>query len=102
VAAIKLPAKTRSQGASLGIGSSGVNSVGFHQAKSDKNSKTVLLTSITAKQVNITTQDHTQLTGSLIAATDTSVSIVDVIGGGIAVFACLSWIAVRQCYVKPN
>jgi hypothetical protein len=31
----------------------------------------VLLTSITAKQVNITTQDHTQLTGSLIAATDT-------------------------------
>jgi hypothetical protein len=33
--------------------------------------KTVLLTSITAKQVNITTQDHTQLTGSLIAATDT-------------------------------
>ena len=28
--------------------------------------------------------------------------IVDVIGGGIAVFACLSWIAVRQCYVKPN
>jgi filamentous hemagglutinin len=68
----KHKAKTRSQGASLGIGSSGVNSVGFHQAKSDKNSKTVLLTSITAKQVNITTQDHTQLTGSLIAATDTS------------------------------
>ena len=30
------------------------------------------------------------------------VGIVDVIGGGIAVFACLSWIAVRQCYVKPN
>jgi hypothetical protein len=67
----------------------------------------VLLTSITAKQVNITTQDHTQLTGSLIAATDTGVfvvfvvffgivGIVDVIGGGIAVFACLSWIAVRQ------
>jgi hypothetical protein len=27
-------------------------------------------------------------------------SIVDVIGGGIAVFACLSWIAVRQCYVS--
>ncbi|WP_202776299.1 hypothetical protein, partial [Bathymodiolus azoricus thioautotrophic gill symbiont] len=67
----KHKAKTRSQGASLGIGGSGVNSVGFHQAKSDKNSKTVLLTSITAKQVNITTQDHTQLTGSLIAATDT-------------------------------
>ena len=30
------------------------------------------------------------------------VGIVDVIGGGIAVFACLSWIVVRQCYVKPN
>ena len=30
------------------------------------------------------------------------VGIVDVIGGGIAVFSCLSWIAVRQCYVKPN
>ena len=31
------------------------------------------------------------------------VSIVDVVGGGIAVFACLSWIVVvRQCYVKPN
>ena len=30
------------------------------------------------------------------------VGIVDVIGGGIVVFACLSWIVVRQCYVKPN
>jgi filamentous hemagglutinin len=48
----KHKAKTRSQGASLGVGGSGVNSVGFHQAKSDKNSKTVLLTSITAKQVS--------------------------------------------------
>jgi hypothetical protein len=39
----------------------------------------MLLTSITAKQVNITTQDHTQLTGSLIAATDTGDSyVVDV------------------------
>ncbi|VVM22973.1 hypothetical protein BSPWISOXPB_7402 [uncultured Gammaproteobacteria bacterium] len=63
--------KTRSQGASLGIGSSGVNSVGFNQSKADENSKTVLLTSMTAKQVNINTQAHTQLTGSLIAATDT-------------------------------
>jgi hypothetical protein len=36
-----------------------------------ENSKTVLLTSMTAKQVNINTQAHTQLTGSLIAATDT-------------------------------
>jgi hypothetical protein len=40
--------------ASLGIGmstgSSGINSAGFHQAKADKNSKTVLLTSMTAKQ----------------------------------------------------
>ncbi|VVH51694.1 hypothetical protein BPUTSESOX_160, partial [uncultured Gammaproteobacteria bacterium] len=62
---------TRSQGASLGIGSSGVNSVGFNQSKADENSKTVLLTSMTAKQVNINTQAHTQLTGSLIAATDT-------------------------------
>jgi hypothetical protein len=34
--------KTRSQGASLGIGSSGVSSVGFNQSKADKNSKTVL------------------------------------------------------------
>ncbi|VVM25867.1 hypothetical protein BSPWISOXPB_6178 [uncultured Gammaproteobacteria bacterium] len=66
----KHKAKTRSQGASLGIGSSGVNSVGFNQSKADENSKTVLLTSMTAKQVNINTQ-HTQLTGSLIAATDT-------------------------------
>ncbi|VVM18968.1 hypothetical protein BSPWISOXPB_4046 [uncultured Gammaproteobacteria bacterium] len=57
--------------ASLGIGSSGVNSVGFNQSKADENSKTVLLTSMTAKQVNINTQAHTQLTGSLIAATDT-------------------------------
>ena len=55
----------------MGTGSSGINSAGFHQAKADKNSKTVLLTSMTAKQVNITTQEHTQLTGSLIAATDT-------------------------------
>jgi hypothetical protein len=60
----KHKAKTRSQGASLGIGGSGVNSVGFHFFG--------------------------------------IVGIVDVIGGGIAVFACLSWIAVRQCYVKPN
>jgi hypothetical protein len=30
---------------------------------------------MTAKQVNINTQAHTQLTGSLIAATDTLVSI---------------------------
>ncbi|VVM22105.1 hypothetical protein BSPWISOXPB_1658 [uncultured Gammaproteobacteria bacterium] len=67
----KHKAKTRSQGASLGIGSSGVNSVGFNQSKADENSKTVLLTSMTAKQVNINTQAHTQLTGSLIAATDT-------------------------------
>ena len=67
----KYKSKTRSQGASLGIGSSGVNSVGFNQSKADENSKTVLLTSMTAKQVNITTQEHTQLTGSLIAATDT-------------------------------
>jgi hypothetical protein len=43
-----LPLKTRSQGASLGIGSSGVNSVGFNQSKADENSKTVLLTSMTA------------------------------------------------------
>ncbi|VVH66034.1 hypothetical protein BSPLISOX_2219, partial [uncultured Gammaproteobacteria bacterium] len=67
----KHKAKTRSQGASLGIGSSGVSSVGFNQSKADENSKTVLLTSMTAKQVNINTQAHTQLTGSLIAATDT-------------------------------
>jgi hypothetical protein len=39
----KHKAKTRSQGASLGIGSSGVNSVGFNQSKADENSKTVLL-----------------------------------------------------------
>jgi hypothetical protein len=38
----KHKAKTRSQGASLGIGSSGVNSVGFNQSKADENSKTVL------------------------------------------------------------
>ncbi|VVH50446.1 hypothetical protein BPUTSESOX_161, partial [uncultured Gammaproteobacteria bacterium] len=31
----KHKAKTRSQGASLGIGSSGVNSVGFNQSKAD-------------------------------------------------------------------
>jgi hypothetical protein len=43
----KHKAKTRSQGASLGIGSSGVNSVGFNQSKADENSKTVLLTSMT-------------------------------------------------------
>jgi hypothetical protein len=43
----------------------------LNQSKADKNSKTVLLTSMTAKQVNINTQAHTQLTGSLIAATDT-------------------------------
>jgi hypothetical protein len=42
----KHKAKTRSQGASLGIGSSGVNSVGFNQSKADENSKTVLLTSM--------------------------------------------------------
>ncbi|VVM18165.1 hypothetical protein BSPWISOXPB_3732 [uncultured Gammaproteobacteria bacterium] len=48
-----------------------VDSVGFNQSKADENSKTVLLTSMTAKQVNINTQAHTQLTGSLIAATDT-------------------------------
>jgi hypothetical protein len=41
------------------------------QSKADENSKTVLPTSMTAKQVNINTQAHTQLTGSLIAATDT-------------------------------
>jgi hypothetical protein len=39
----KHKAKTRFQGASLGIGSSGVSSVGFNQSKADENSKTVLL-----------------------------------------------------------
>jgi hypothetical protein len=47
------------------------STVGFNQSKADENSKTVLITSMTAKQVNINTQAHTQLTGSLIAATDT-------------------------------
>ena len=64
----KTKSKTRSQGASIGIGSGGVNALGFNQAKANTNNKQVVLTSLTGNSVNIKVKDHTQLTGSTIAA----------------------------------
>uniref|UniRef100_UPI003D11D63F hypothetical protein n=1 Tax=Candidatus Thioglobus sp. TaxID=2026721 RepID=UPI003D11D63F len=60
--------KTRSQGASIGVGGSGVSSLGFNQAKANTNTKQVVLTSLTGNSVNIKVKDHTQLTGSTIAS----------------------------------
>ncbi|WP_428087233.1 hemagglutinin repeat-containing protein [Candidatus Thioglobus sp.] len=64
----KTKSKTRSQGASIGVGGSGVSSLGFNQAKANTNTKQVVLTSLTGNSVNIRVKDHTQLTGSTIAA----------------------------------
>ena len=66
----KTKSKTRSQGFSIGAGASGISSVGLNQSKGNTNTKEVLLTSLIGNTVNINTTEHTQLTGSLVAAVD--------------------------------
>ena len=66
----KLKSNSKSQGASLGFGTSGITSAGVRSANSRTTSKQTVQTTLTGETVNIKVDDHTNLKAATIASVD--------------------------------
>jgi hypothetical protein len=67
----KLKSNSKSQGVSVGFGTSGITSAGVRSANSRTTSKQTVQTSLTGETVNINVDEHTNLKAATIASVDT-------------------------------